>query len=151
MTLHDKFKNPYGDLEDDAVRRLNADVPVDDYKMVQRILTERGAMQTTVNILWQKLINELKRLGITDFTRADDFIRLVCDSKLVVPGEVETSGGGGSPAIRPDAETNGPTLGRGTPRPSGADSAVTNLGSDLPQRGGGRPTLQRRERKVETH
>lgn len=129
------FQNPYENVPDEGVSRINSDVPTDEYKMVQRILTERGTIQTTVNLLWNKLINELKRRGITDYTHAEEFRNFVTNSNLVL----ETpSGRGGSPSVRLDTKANERTVNRGTPRPSVAATTTANRPSDVPRRRGGR-------------
>jgi len=129
-----KFENPYSHLCDVGpnrqTRRVNSEVPTEDYQMLQRIRTERGTIQTTVNILLKKLFDELKRRQITDYTRADDFVDFVLNCHLAY-------GPGGSAAIRADAKTARQDVGRGTTRTHPAHSTATRESANVPRSGRG--------------
>ena len=69
------FLNPYpteGNYDPLIHSRLCADMPKAPYQFLQSINPQRGSMQTTVNLLIEKLITSLKQHGITDITRIED-------------------------------------------------------------------------------
>ena len=70
-----QFTNPYptvGNYNPVTHARLCADMPKAPYQFLQSINPQRGAMQTTVNLLVEKLTTALKQNGITDITRIED-------------------------------------------------------------------------------
>jgi hypothetical protein len=141
-----KFQDPYAGLPDERTSRINANVPTEQYKMLQRIRTERGTIQTTTNILLEKLFNELESRGITDFTRVDDFESFVVNCRLTLP--TGTSDRSGNPAVRTEDETNGPDDRGGVERGGPAYPATTHVGADVPRSGrvGGKGTSTRGSR-----
>ncbi len=83
------FKNPYqGCVKQGISIRLNADVLADRYNFYRSIRLANGTIQTTVNLLLEKLYHECIRRGITNASNQSEFERFVTDSQLVLPDEV---------------------------------------------------------------
>lgn len=80
MLFH-QFDNPYPSGEGSRVQTW---VSAEDYKFVQRIRVEKGTITTTINILFDKLVRELRARGITDYTDVKDFENFVVNSKLTL-------------------------------------------------------------------
>ena len=123
------FINPYPDDGKHLMARIAGDCYDPDYRLVQRIRTVRGTSQTTINILWKKLCNELRTRGITDYTREVDFVDFVTRCQLILPEERGTTTGAAVP------ETNvrdvlGRTAGTGATHPT-----TPNLPHDIPSSG----------------
>lgn len=75
-----------------------------------------GVIKTTINIIYDKLIRELKRRGITTIDRQSDFIAFMRECEIGLPGEqlrpAERPVSNGAVA-GPVPEANEPTNGRG--------------------------------------
>jgi len=85
-----QFVNPWiSDPEPDPIR-LNAIVPQRIFQRIKQCRLSQGTMQTTINLLLQKLIVELDKRDITDCTDEKVYEELVVNSVLVVPNEQPT-------------------------------------------------------------
>lgn len=148
-----KFKNPFQGLSDSdpGVARINSNVPREDYEFIRRIRPDGGTIVTTVNTLWLKLINELKRRNITDFTRVHDFEDFILRCAIILPatgGELPRRpavGGGAKTKTSPSYDFGGENRLRGEATRDAdvtANPKVRNRGD----RGRGRRAVQRPER-----
>lgn len=103
-----RFENPYKDIEKSGrYHSINVCVSKESF-ILRRIRPEAGTVDTTINLLYLKLINELNRRGITDYTRVDDFEDFVVRCELVLPEERL-----GSTSPMSVSEANAPHDGRG--------------------------------------
>ena len=81
-----EFVNPYkGCVEANNYRRLNADVLKADYDFIRGLRLSNGTIQTTANIVWQKVCNALRERNITTVAQQGEFERFVANSVLVLP------------------------------------------------------------------
>ena len=71
--------------------RVQTFVDTEDYEFLRLIRTNTGTITTTVNLLFKKLIDELKKRGITDITKRSEFEFFVANSKLVLEEEQTTN------------------------------------------------------------
>ena len=161
--MNEKFKNPYADCDENEVSRLNANISTEDFNFVRRIRVDKGTIQTTINILWSKLVNELKQRGITDFSREADYEDFLVNIRLVDEREcteIDEAGGGvvaasapvGSPTAVPavaGAEHVDNEPGRPAPIRD-ATPGVKDVGTNVPRRsrGGGRKGQNHRKEGV---
>lgn len=93
MTEIPKFSQPYTDIisnwsDDEQVSRLNNNIPKEEYRLVKHLRPEQGTMSFTINHLWKKLCDELRKRQITDYSRVRDFEDFVTRSVLVLPEEL---------------------------------------------------------------
>lgn len=80
--MNHPFTNPYhieGDYDGRIQRRIAADVPIAVVDQLKSTCPTQGVIQTTINILINKLLTELTKKGITDVTRQDDFKQYVAN------------------------------------------------------------------------
>lgn len=115
------FLNPYRDAQ--RVRRLVADVAEQDFLFIYAIrpMKRSGTLQTTINLLWEKLCNECRRRNITDHTKLDEFEHLVANCELRLP---DNNGGTGSAVAGPLSNAIAPNVGG---RTAGLGSADKNV------------------------
>jgi hypothetical protein len=82
-----QFVNPWiSDPEPDPIR-LNAIVPQRIFQRIKQCRLSQGTMQTTINLLLQKLIVELDKRNITDCTDEKAYEELVVNCTMYVPDE----------------------------------------------------------------
>jgi len=84
-----KFIDPYVNLNPDQRHRTTIDISGEVKGKISAIRPQRGTLQTTLNILLDKLTHELTNAGITEYNPAL-YEQAVADSAVVL--------GGGSPA-----------------------------------------------------
>lgn len=118
------FSNPYLSYEGECAR-LNAIIPREKHERVKRCRLQGGTIQCTLAILWEKLINELDRLNITDCTDSERFEQFVTECSL-------TDGNGGTPLVAVP-EANVTNDGRGTEARSNAPTSGANVGTNVPR------------------
>ena len=84
--MQSKFANPYsGCVKGNNHHRLNIDVQKDRMAFLKGIRLTHGTIQTTINILIEKLYVALKTRGITTAAQADLFERFVAECELTLP------------------------------------------------------------------
>lgn len=127
-----QFKNPYEvDYQsfagpDKNVSRAPASIGAVDYDFIRGIRPNSGTVNTTQCLLWFKLVQLLKKHGITDITKKSEFESLVANLILVDgrPGSTASRDGGkatvgddrrGTPETRP----GNPDATNGVANPSG--------------------------------
>ena len=72
------FINPYlGARAASTANRINADISAEDFNFVRNLRIGEGTIQTTISILWKKLVYELKQRGIVSCAQQDEFERIV--------------------------------------------------------------------------
>lgn len=120
------FINPYKDAEKTC--RLVSDVLERDFNFIYAIrpMKRGGTLQTTINLLWSKLTNELRKRGITNFSHVEQFEHFIANCELRLPGE--SVGGTSSGSMPVTADTND---GRTAPRVGEAHQNVTFQPSHL--------------------
>lgn len=97
-----EFKNPYEvDYQsfagpDKNVSRAPASIGAVDYDFIRGIRPNSGTVNTTQCLLWFKLVQLLKKHGITDITKKSEFESLVANLILVDgrPGSTVSRDGG---------------------------------------------------------
>src|SRR5690606_10664298 len=88
-------------------------LPKDAYYALKHCRMVNGTVQTTLGILWYKLLNELKKHGITQFTDQPKFEDFIVGLQLVGGGATEVADaeppcvddGGGATAASPSVES----------------------------------------------
>lgn len=134
------FTNPYKDarrLEADDPRRLVSDIARADFDYVKCLRTTQGTITTTVNILFQKLVNELKRRGITDISDKRRFEDFVVRCRLILPedvGDLTGSPVGGAAQQANGGDDVGGTTGSGATDESVSQQPTGVSGSRPPAR-----------------
>jgi len=119
-----QFKNPYEvDYQsfagpDKNVSRAPASIGSTDYDFIRGIRPNSGTVNTTQCLLWYKLVQLLKKHGITDITKKSEFESLVANLVLV-------DGRPGSTVSRDGSKTSVGNDRRGTSeaRPGDTDAA----------------------------
>ncbi len=81
------FLNPWPLKKSDKSLRLVSDIPPDQHDFLMGISPSKGNKQIIVNIIVNKIINELKRRGITNCTHRDEFERFICECELIMSGD----------------------------------------------------------------
>lgn len=76
------FLNPYENSINP--RRLVSNLDKDEFEFIYCIRPIKGTLQTVTNLLWNKLVNELKRNGITSVQQQEQFERFVGKCRIVV-------------------------------------------------------------------
>lgn len=71
------FIDPYADLPPEAFLRANVDIPIEAWNFIKSLSPYASDRPTTLRILINRLINELKRNGITQYNPDDTFHRAV--------------------------------------------------------------------------
>lgn len=131
------FVNPWKGYDEDQCSRLNSNVPTEIYNFIRFIRPDGGTMTTTINILFQKLVNELQQRNITANCDVAEFERFVAECVIIHPSDLvagnERLGGpiAGSvrPANAPDDRGTAPSQGR-------RDKAAAKQSANLSQYGG---------------
>lgn len=118
--------NPYPDDGKHEMFRLAGDVYGHDYHLIKNLTFRRGYVQLTVNTLWKKLCDELRKRGITDYTRSVDFVDFLERCELILPEERGTT----TQPPTPKADVS--NVGRGTPGASAENPATPNVAHDVP-------------------
>lgn len=106
-----KLINPYFEIEkaNQDIARINTVVPADTIETLMSIHPRPpGVIKNTVNIIYAKLIAELKRRGITSFAQQSDFLNFMRDCQIGLPGE-RLGGSTAGPAV--GSVSNGTTPG----------------------------------------
>lgn len=86
-----KFLNPYEDVPN--LQRLTTEIPETEWHYVKVLRpngmgshgTSQGTFNTTINLLWSKLIHELKSRNITDFSQREAFEHFVANCQIIGP------------------------------------------------------------------
>ena len=80
-----KYENPYpivGDYDKNLHGRIHADVSKEDYMFIRGIVPN-GGVQTTIGILWTRLITLCKTHGISNITDQQRYQDLVANIELI--------------------------------------------------------------------
>ncbi len=87
------FENPYKDCDyySHTGSRITADLDKEDFNFIRALRPRDGTLQTTVNLLWQKLVEELKSRGIVPYSEANRkaFEEFVTTCRFMLPSEIE--------------------------------------------------------------
>lgn len=96
-----KLRNPYhAECEKGEVSRITVDVSSKDYNLIKSIRPYSHTISGTAGWLWQKLCNELRKRGITDFSKQAEFEQFIESFVVIDGGEyqqllVDAAGRGG--------------------------------------------------------
>ena len=104
-----RFANPFQGLKGDpTAATVNCLMPKEAFVRVKQCRLEGGTIQTTMNLLWIKLINLLERKQIYGYESVREFEDAVQRSILILPEDltaaIDASRGG--PAPGPDPAAN---------------------------------------------
>ncbi len=103
VALPPRFTNPFQGLKGDpTAATVNCLMPKEAFIRVKQCRLEGGTIQTTMNLLWIKLINLLEKKGIQSYADVREFESAVQRSVLVLPEDL-TAGGGGRPPAEPNS------------------------------------------------
>jgi hypothetical protein len=132
-----KLTNPLSGIENTNIPTIKAGFLVsrEDHMILRRIKPDQGVVQAALTQIYYKLINEIKRRNLTDYTDYPEFENFVMRSKLCLPGEQCQAGGpeddpdgaagiydrgsasatatGGSPTANPLSSPQAPNVGGG--------------------------------------
>ena len=90
-----RFANPFQGLKGDpTAATVNCLMPKDAFVRVKQCRLEGGTIQTTMNLLWIKLINLLDQKGINSYADVREFEDAVQRAVLVLPEDLIASGSG---------------------------------------------------------
>ncbi len=128
-----QFKNPYEvDYQsfagpDKNVSRAPASIGAVDYDFIRGIRPNSGTVNTTQCLLWYKLVQLLKKHGITDITKKSEFESIVANLILV-------DGRPGSSVGRDGGKTTVGNDRRGVAETRPGDTDVENSLTDSPSK-----------------
>jgi len=111
--------------------RITADIPMSKKAFWRQVDPINGAQQTTINILLDKLFNELTKLGYTNSDSVQDARSFIANLVFV---DGRTGNGHGGTAVGAVPVTTAPSLGRGTSGESLPNQGATNQRSDVSSR-----------------
>ncbi len=83
------FVNPYLNVPEEQLVRMQTSIDGADYRYPQALRLSKGTINTTVNILFKKLVTECRRRGMVDFTNCDEFETFVANCAIVAEDEVD--------------------------------------------------------------
>ncbi len=108
------YENPYKGCREGTgpYKKLNSNVPLEKYNAIKQLRLKEGTIQTTINLLWEKLIYECNVRGITDFQQSPAFERLVAESRFVLPEELNSGNIPGRSLSGKDRDLSGRPAGR---------------------------------------
>lgn len=132
-----RFENPYATYQGEKETH-SFEVSKNDAKTIKSIRPAYGTMTGTMGYLLSKLINELKRLSIIDFSREGDFERFVANCHIVTDEEYQRINGGGLPngAVGGTlSNTTASNVGTAAKGPCDAVAPVEAKPSDVQSRG----------------
>ena len=147
-------KNPYIETRPfEGVIDVYAPVSRNDHAFIKGIRPTTSTNSAVIGTLWKAFCDELRKQGIVDFSRTDDFdnflnnIHVVSDSDYQQllrdsaswQGQLASSTGRGlsnGPASGTVSKRTSPQR-RSRSQSSDANTATTNVASDVPSRGGG--------------
>lgn len=138
-----RFANPFQGLKGDpTAATLNCLMPEEAFKRVKRCRLESGTIQTTMNLLWIKLINLLEKKGINDYSDVREFEDAVQRSVLVLPEDINgerSSSGSTAPHADPEASLRDVATGAGAMgNVAESQPQQSDVPSDAPRSGGSR-------------
>lgn len=141
--MTNEFTNPYAGChkESDRPTRLNLDIRTEDYDFINDLRKRQGTMTATFGIIFQKLVNELKKRGIHDITKRREF------EHFIINFEFHLDGG---PTRRTDGEASAPNDNRREEGTCAGDTETKNeqsgtQGSNVePKAKGSKRTKQQR-------
>ncbi len=108
-----RFTNPFQGLKGDpSAATVNCLMPKEAFVRVKQCRLEGGTIQTTMNLLWIKLINLLEKKGIMSYADVREFEDAVQRSVLVLPEDL----GSNATERRPITESNTAASVRDEPR-----------------------------------
>ena len=97
MNTEEQFKDPYGDITDfTKTCRIQSDVSSTDFMEFRSIRPVKGTIQITINILFSKLVHELKSRNIQDYGDVKRFEEFIAGCRIVSSeewGRLERTGG----------------------------------------------------------
>lgn len=139
------FANPYAGIEKTKrFHRIGVSISIED-NILKHIRPAQGTIDGTINTLYKKLINELRKRGITDLTRSDDFEDFIVRCELVLPEERggHSNGGPGSTSSSPVSQAEASHDG------GGVTGGHTTIAQPPGQSGDVRSSSKRRTRSTE--
>lgn len=142
MTEPKKFENPWVNAEKHGdCHKLNAIVPSSVFLALKSIRLEHGTIQTTVNILIEKLLAELKERNITTYGDRERFEDFVANCSILAEGDCQCQRTTPGPQpTEPQRSSDGGTMStaclpddgqRTSPVHSGCEY-ITNVIADVP-------------------
>jgi len=132
--LPPRFANPFQGLKGDpTAATVNCLMPKDAFVRIKQCRLEGGTIQTTMNLLWIKLINLLDQKGILSYADVREFEDAVQRSVLILPEDL-----GGRPATSerselPGSPTTDPNAATHSLDDAGAVEPIRNAASGEPQ------------------
>jgi hypothetical protein len=87
------FNDPYERVT--VTSRIQADVAMNHFSDLRAIRATKGTIQTTINLLFHKLIHELRIRNIVDYSDKDKFEQFVAGLRLVSADEWERAAAAG--------------------------------------------------------
>ena len=105
VTVPPRFTNPFQGLKGDpTAATVNCLMPKEAFVRVKQCRLEGGTIQTTMNLLWIKLINLLERKQIYGYESVREFEDAVQRSVLILPEDLTPVLGGPTPSPDPAAD-----------------------------------------------
>lgn len=151
------FLNPYRDCRKTGpITHVSLILPVEEYHRIKRIRLTEGTAQTTLAILWKKLIHECDRLNITSYAdqrRFEDFVARCSlswscsDIEHDARGGSNVSSGDGTTPLGVDGQAPLTTVGGGVER-SGVGVEDKEGGSTDSSGGNSRKTRRPRGTRI---
>lgn len=133
------FENPYHALTAADRRRLTTDIHVSDWRYIKGIFMHDGVWNVTLNTLLVKLIHELKKRNITDWTSIDAFKHFVANCSIAGPEQLAINSADIVPVAGPNSTTLGIVShsdasndGRTIAKQNSGNSDAPHLTSNLP-------------------
>lgn len=85
ITFHSPYQveNQTFSGDEKNVCRAPATIGMEDYNFIRAIRPSTGTVNTTQTILWKKLCDALKLVGITDISSQHEFEEFVVNMKIV--------------------------------------------------------------------
>lgn len=82
------FESPFKGQTTSDFLKLNCEIPPAAYNRVKACRLSHGTITTTMQLLWQKLIDELDKRNIRDWGDVKQFEHFVANAELRLPGEL---------------------------------------------------------------
>ena len=89
-----EIPNPYTEKAyGGKLQRMQGFIGEDDYKFIVRVSDSTGCVRAVVSQFWLKLVTTLKKHGITDYTKANEFVDFIINMRIE---DGRNSGNGGT-------------------------------------------------------
>ena len=86
-----KFTNPYADSPN--LVRLQTYIDKTDHQFIKSIHPDKGTLEITVNTLWSRFCDALRKHKINQLANNQDYERFVNEFTIEVPNGFSVSGG----------------------------------------------------------